>query len=156
MHKTRWGPVSHPRYHNGFSLVELIAVMLIAAVVAVVGLSRGLPSATLQLQSSRDLVITSLLLAQQNAMVQSAPVALVVGVDELDIRRDRNLDNHFETSESIGGGALSYPVRLPGGVQISLAEVRFDHAGFTEPTEITLSKGRRSLVVDVSGAGYAR
>lgn len=142
--------------NRGFTLVELVAVMVITGILASVAISRSLPNTTFQLQAGRDLVVSALFLAQQKAMAQDDRVAVITSGSQIDVRVDSNQNGSFEVGESIRVGGTTYPLTLPGGVSLSAAQLQYDQLGHTTPRVLTVAKGSAAVTVTVSGAGYAR
>lgn len=140
---------------QGFSLVELITVLVIVGVLASVASSRMGPQATLQLQAGRDMVVSAFFVAQQTAMAQSQPVRVIAGDGRIDIRVDRNGDGLFSADESLSFAGTFYPRALPGNLQISAASIDYDRLGHASPAQITLSQGGASVSLTISEAGYA-
>lgn len=154
MHNEIDGSVNYKRA-QGFSLVELIAVLVIVAIVGGVAISRSLPSTSLQLLAARDLLITSVLLAQQKAMSQSAPVVLVTAAHQIQIKLLPSDDSSSAVTQARRVSGMSFPLYLPADIQLNHAQLQFDHLGHTEPTLLTISKGAASVTVSVNEVGYA-
>lgn len=147
--------VRHKAFTAGFTLVELIAVMVVVGVLAAVVGSRLMPQTVLQLQAGRDLLTTALFSAQQKAMVQLAPVRVIISGTTIDVRLDANGDGDFSSNESIFVGGTQFPVSVDGGVAFSAHILDYDHLGHTIPTVISLSKGGQNVDVTVTATGYA-
>lgn len=131
---------------QGFTLIELIAVILIIAVLSISLTSSIKPSALQQLQAARDMTINALRLAQQTAMSQTASVQFSSSSNTIDI--------------SVGGSSIQaagnkYPKNLPGNVSLSNHSIAYNRLGHTTATTFVLSLGARSVTVNVSGVGYA-
>lgn len=139
---------------QGFSLVELITVLVIVGILASVAGSRMGPHATLQLQAGRDMVVSALFVAQQVAMAQSQPVRVTTGDGRIDIRVDRNGDGVFTPDESLSFAGTAYPNALPGNIQISAATFEYSRLGHTAPAQITLSQSGASVTLTISETGY--
>lgn len=146
--------VNRKAFHSGFSLVELIAVLVVVGVLAAVVSSRMISSTTFQLQAGRDLLITALFSAQQKAMAQLAPVRVTVSGTTIDVRLDSNGDGSFSQSESLYVAGTQYPLRVDGGVVLSARSFDYNHLGHTTPAVISVSKGNQSVAVTVTATGY--
>ncbi len=143
------------RKNAGFNLLELITVMLVVSILATVVGSRMMPNTTLQLQAARDLLVTSLLVAQQKSMAQKNDVRLSTSATSFDIRIDSNDNAVFSSDESIRSFGTTFPIEIPGGVTSTVLDVDYNQLGQTSASTITLTKGSASVVVTISGTGYA-
>lgn len=143
------------RAEQGFSLIELIAVVIIVGIIAAVGSARIAPTNTMQLHASRDTLLTVLLVAQQKAMVQNNAVQLIASDSQIDIRQDVNDNGVFSEDESIRFGGVTYPLTLTGNVMLTSATLDYDHLGRVTPTTLVLTQGSNSVTVTVTGTGYA-
>lgn len=143
-------------HQRGFSLVELVTIMVIIGVLGSVSVTKMMPNAIIQLQGARDLVVSALFVAQQQAMAQASPVRVSVAGGAVDIRRDDNRDGVFAANESLRFAGTQYPLTLPGKISVSHATLDYDRLGRTSDSTISLSKGGASVTVAVSEAGYAR
>lgn len=141
--------------HRGFTLVELITILVIVGVLAATVSSRFMPNALLQMQAGRDQLVSALTIAQQIAMAQSNGVQLFTSGSTIDIRVDSNGDGAFGANESITYAGTRYPLLITGGVSFSAAVVTFDRRGYTLPNSITAVKGDHSVDVTITGTGYA-
>jgi prepilin-type N-terminal cleavage/methylation domain-containing protein len=141
--------------HRGFSLVELVCVMVIVGILATTVSSRFMSNSVLQLQAGRDQLISSLFVAQQKAMTQFNAVRLITSGSSIDIRVDLNDDGSFAAGESIAYGGTQYPLTVPGGVSFNAVTLTYDRRGYVAPSSITATKGADSVVVTISGTGYA-
>jgi MSHA pilin protein MshC len=131
---------------SGFSLVELIAVLIIASIIFIyIGDNSG--QRGLELQSTRDDVIAGLFYAQQIAMARqnnSNPVRFVSdGISTVDIQ---------ESGASVNGDG--YPLTLPVGFTLSSATLNYDKLGRTTPTTLTLSGSGSSVNITIESSGY--
>lgn len=147
--------VSHKAHISGFTLVELIAVLIVVGVLAAMVGSRMISQTTFQLQAGRDLLTTALFSAQQKAMAQLAPVRVTVNGTTIDIRLDANGDGSFSSSESIYVAGTQYPMVVEGGVVFSAHSLDYNHLGHTTPAVISVGKGGQSVQVTVTATGYA-
>lgn len=134
---------------EGFSLIELITVMILLGIISIVLFSRVGPAATAPLQSSRDDLIAALFFAQQQAMMRKN-ISVVLSAGSITVR-ENNADIVVSTDR--------YPLRLPAGVTLSPATLVYDKLGRTTATDITLTgSGNSSGVtarVRVEASGYA-
>lgn len=136
---------------RGFSLVELVAVIVVLAVISVSVLQRSLSTSTIELQGSRDLLISAFFSAQQLAMSQNKAVSITTSSSTIDVLIDNNDDGTPETSAQ----ALfeSYPQTIDATLNTSV--FLFDKLGQTTQGSIIVSQGGQSVTVNVSETGYA-
>lgn len=147
--------LSQSRAQRGFTLVELIAVLVIAGILAGVTASRIASSRSFQLQAGRDFLISALFVAQQKAMTQTSPVQLSIAGKQLDIRVDDNNDGIFSASESLQNAGQNYPVELPGNISASSHNLVYNGLGHTLATGISLSNTSSTVTVNISATGFA-
>ena len=147
---------NHRVTSSGFTLVELIAVMVIVAVISTIGLTRLLPASMFQLQAGRDQLVSALFHAQQKALFTAYPTRLTTLAGVVDIRQDVNGDALFSATESVRVGAVQYPLTLVSGVQMTAHSLDYNALGETSQASITLTKGGNTVVVAVSQAGFAQ
>lgn len=133
---------------RGFTLIELISIIIVLAVIAVALGSRFSDTGAAQLQASRDDIVAALLLAQQTAMARdsaSNPVSVIAAATSVTV--------------SDGGNTLSASVSLPSSMSLSgdLGTHAYDKLGRTNAYSLNLSgAGSNSATIDVEGSGYAR
>lgn len=145
------------RGSSGFSLIELIAVMVIVGVVSVTATSRMAPTATFQLQASRDKVLAAFFIAQQRAMSQSASVQLVARASEVDILVDTDGDGSFADETSFYLDENAFPIELDSNQSFTAGTgtFTFNRLGYTSPGTLTLTQDTRTVDINVSSTGYA-
>jgi MSHA pilin protein MshC len=141
---------------RGFTLVELIAVMVIAGILAVAAVGRMMSPNVHALQSARDQTLLCIHSAQQLAMSQQKSVRVLLGGTSLDVRKDANSNGVFASDESVLLGAIQFPVALTQGVTVANSTLDFNSLGETTASTITLSLQSRSLSINVSATGFAR
>ncbi|WP_086931228.1 GspH/FimT family pseudopilin [Agarilytica rhodophyticola] len=137
---------------KGFSLVELIAILLLIAILGGAATSSLLPSTTFQLQASRDQIITAFFIAQQRAMVQTNPVRLVIRApNQVDVREISG-----SVDASINTSAVRYPINLLDNQNLTPIAITFDRLG--RPTNggatLTLNQNSESLQITISATGF--
>lgn len=142
---------------SGFSLIELVAVMVIVSVLATVGVVRIMPSAVHEIQAAKDQLASALAYAQQRALYTPNTVRVILSGNQIDIREDVNNDSSYSEAERIRHGAVQYPLSLVNQVQVSSHVLDYDTLGeIAAPVSVTLSKGSRSVTLAISLSGYAR
>lgn len=130
----------------GFTLTELIAVLVILGIVATALISR-VDQSTFKLQTSRDDIVAGLFYAQQVAIARSDgdSIAFISTANSIDVQENGN---------SLTGGA-AYPLTLPTGITMTPATLTYDKLGRTTATILTISGDGQSVTINVSDSGYA-
>lgn len=141
---------------QGFSLIELITVMILLGILSITLFSRLGPVNTAAVQSGRDDIIAALFFAQQTAMMRSngGNVRVVITGNSVSVTENNN---------PIAVGANDYPLVLPQGVTVTTTDAdgvfSFDKLGRTTAASITLtgsgSTAGTSAVIQVEASGYA-
>ena len=140
---------------SGFTLLELVAIIVVIAVIGATAATSLVPSTTFQLQAGRDTVVAALFHAQQRALSQADSVRLTTSGSSIDIRQDANGNSTFESSESILVGSIQYPITLDGNVTITSHTLDYDRLGETTAATITVTKSSSNETVNVSAMGFA-
>lgn len=128
----------------GFSLIELLTVIIIASILLVF-IGNNLGQRGLELQASRDDVVTALFQAQQIAMARqssSNPVQFISSGSSVDIQEN-------------GASVEGYPLPLPPGVSLSATTLEYDKLGRTSATVLSLNGSGSSTSITVETSGYA-
>lgn len=143
---------------HGFSLIELITVMILLGILSITLFSRLGPVNTAAVQSGRDDIIAALFFAQQTAMMRSNGGNIWVEVTN-------NSVSVMESGNPIDVGY--YPLTLPQGVLASAItddpsdndQFVFDKLGRTQSGSITLTGSGNtagtSATIRVEASGYA-
>ena len=135
------------RTSQGFTLIELIAVMIVVGILAI-GISSRFPdSSAASVQASRDDIIAALFFAQQTAMAR----------DNIQLSITANTVNVTENGNSIRIHSDAYPLALPSGVSVTAIPSTFSYnkLGKTTPGSITVSRDGLSATITVEASGYA-
>lgn len=134
---------------RGFSLIELITVMILIGVISVMLFSRVGSVGTAPIQSSRDDLIAALFFAQQQAMMRPN-ITLVTTATSVSVR---------ENGTPIQVASNYYPLAMPAGVTLSSVSLAYDKLGRTSATTISISGSGNSAGVSASvrveASGYA-
>ncbi len=137
------------RQSRGFTLIELVSVVVLVGILSVVLFSRLGGVHTANIQSSRDDVIAALFFAQQQAMMRSTGnnIRVVLTTNSVSVTED---------GAAINLGGSYYPLALPSGITASSATFSYDKLGRTTAGTITLSgSGGVSASIRVEASGYA-
>ena len=133
---------------KGFTLVELLAILLIVGILAVSAYARFSSPTEFQVQASRDDLVAALFYAQQLAMARNSTIAVVTTANSVSVTEDGGDLMH---------GSAQYPLTLNNSVVLSPATtLTYNRLGETTATTFSLSKAGVSLQVTVSAAGYAQ
>lgn len=140
------------RYKKGFTLIELIAVIIIIGVLSVSLYSRFGSATAAGVQASRDDIIAALFYAQQTAMARSGVVLTVAG----------NSVNVTENGNPLRVHSGAYPLALASGVTVTSLSTpltftynKLGKITTSVPASITLSRGGVSATITVEASGYA-
>jgi prepilin-type N-terminal cleavage/methylation domain-containing protein len=141
-------------HHNysqaGFSLVELIAVMIIVGVLATTASVKFSPS-DIDLQAAKADVLAALIFSREIAMARSdgsSAVTFITTSSSIDVRVN---------NASIASASHSYPVTLKDSVTITagVGTLSFNRLGESNPHSLTLSQDGFTDAITISGVGYA-
>jgi MSHA pilin protein MshC len=133
------------RVQRGFTLIELIAVMVIVGVMSVALFSRIGTINKSYVQAGRDDLIAALFFAQQTAMARSG-IQVVVSATSVSV---------VENGTPIIVHQQGYPLLFPNGVTATPVTLAYDKLGTTTATVITLTGSGASASVTVEASGYA-
>ena len=131
---------------RGFTLVELITVIILVSIMSVTLFSRLGSVSSANLQAGRDDLIAALFFAQQAAMARNN-IQLVLTTNSVSVT---------ENGTPIIVHSKGYPLSFPSGVSTTATTLTYDKLGRTTATTITLvSTGGASATITVEDTGYA-
>lgn len=138
---------------RGFTLIELIAVVIVVSIISVTLFSRLGSVATANVQASRDDLIAALFFAQQTAMARSG-ISVVISAGSVSVR---------ENGTPIVVHSKGYPLNFASGVTASVSPgslpltLTYDKLGrVPTKTLINLSgPSSTSASVTLETSGYA-
>jgi len=135
---------------SAFTLIELVAVLVIIGILATIVLLRSNPS-DIVLQTAKNDVFAALVFARETAMARSdgsSAITLMTTENTVDVRVNNVSVNNINQV---------YPLTFPSDISITSADqlLAFNTLGETSEQTIILSDGERSLVITISGVGYA-
>ncbi len=136
---------------RGFSLIELIAVIIVLGVISFVVLPRFTSTDVAAVQSARDQVLGALFTAQQLAMARASDdntLRVIIDADSLNVT---------ENGTSVNQAGANFPLALPSGVTITAGTGTYDYdkLGRTSSAQIVLARGSTSATVNLEASGYA-
>ncbi len=132
---------------RGFTLIELITVIILVSIISVTAFSRLGNISSANVQASRDDIIAALFFAQQTAMARNN-IQLVVTSNSVSVT---------ENGTPIVVHSKGYPLALASGVSATVATLTYDKLGRTSATTIGLSStsgASASIVVEASGYAH--
>lgn len=138
--------ISGYRAAAGFTLIELVAVLVLTAILSGVAISRTFSNSAFELQATRGLVVSTLRTAQQLAMNQTDSVRFSTSGNQLNILRSGAALDSFN--------GLSLPIVLPSSQSITAASFDFDRLGRTSASSLLLSQESMTVTITVSEAGH--
>ncbi len=134
------------RRERGFTLIELITVIILISIVSVTLFSRLGSVNSANIQAGRDDLIAALFFAQQTAMARSN-IQLVLTTNSVSVT---------ENGTPIKVHAQGYPLAFPSGVTTTPVMLSYDKLGRTTATTISLSAtGGLSASITLEASGYA-
>ncbi len=147
--------MTHPLYiyrlkQSGFSLIELMAVMVITGILSATAFVKFSPS-DIDLQTAKSDLLAALVYARETAMARSdglSNISVVLSSSSIDVRIN---------NASVDSVSQQYPLSLKSSVSITggTGTLSFNRLGETSEHSITLTQGASSDVVTISGVGYA-
>lgn len=134
---------------RGFTLIELITVMILVGILSITLFARMGPVSTAPIQSGRDDLIAALFFAQQQAMMRSN-ITLVLTANTISVN---------DSNVPIKVSSDFYPLTLPAGVSLPALTLSYDKLGRTTKTQIVLTGSDNSsgvtATIQVEASGYA-
>lgn len=136
------------RTQNGFTLIELIAVMILVGILSVTLMSRMSGVNTAGVQAGRDSLIAACFFAQQTAMARAGSgntIQLSVSGSTVNVTEN-------------GSSLVGYPLTLSGNVSMSASPstYTYDKLGRTAPGSVTISHSSGAAVtITLDASGYA-
>ena len=145
-------------YQAAFTLIELVAVLVIVGILAATILIRITPS-DVDLQSAKNDVMAALVFARETAMARSdgtSSVTVVITEALVGAVLETSIDVRVNNS-SINNIHQNYPLVLPKTVTVTPAnqQILFTTLGETAAELITLEDNEIEVTINVSGVGYA-
>ena len=139
-------PVRRRASECGFTFVELmVVIVIIGLAAAAVVLAIPEPGGSLRAEAERFAARARA--ARDSAIIESRPVALLVGPGGYDVaRRGRGgwqPAAHYDWAEGTGAEA-------GGGAS---ARIRFDSTGLADPLHLVLRRGERRIAVAIGADG---
>lgn len=137
---------------RGFTLIELVAVMILVGILSITLFNRLSFTGTAPVLAGRDDVIAALFFAQQQAMMRPN-ISLVLTENSVSVN---------ENGSPIQVSSDYYPLAMPKGVVLPNVILSYDKLGRTTAREIIVTGTGNSsgvsatIQVDASGYAYAK
>lgn len=144
--------IQNAHKESGYTLIELVAVMILLGIVSVTLFFRAGSLGTAPVQAGRDDVIAALFFAQQQAMMRPN-ISLVLTENSVSVNEN---GNPIQVSSDY------YPLAMPKGVVLPNLILSYDKLGRTTAREIIVTGAGNSsgvsatIQVDASGYAYAK
>ena len=137
------------RSERGFTLIELITVMILISIISVSLFSRLGSVSSANLQAGRDDLIAALFFAQQTAMARNN-IQLIITASSVSVT---------ENGTPIKVHAQGYPLNFPSGVTATPLTLTYDRLGRTGSaaanTIVLSATGGLSASITLEASGYA-
>ncbi|MGH1440453.1 MAG: prepilin-type N-terminal cleavage/methylation domain-containing protein [Cellvibrionaceae bacterium] len=142
--------VYRPLRCNGFSLLELIAVLMITSVLALTVLPRFTFNDN-HILLAKQQIIDGLRHSRELALARAqtnTDIRFIVSASTIDVRQD---------GVSVRLPNVTYPINLPSDITVSRGRgfIVFDQLGQSSTALIEVSNGERSETVTLTRGGYA-
>lgn len=164
--------MSHRYQQNGFTMIELVAIMVIIAIMAAVAIPRFTKLSTYSLTQSTNELVEAIRFAQETSMVQVDTHYQIVtgGSDKYRVRQyDLTTTSTSDITNPLSGSSPFVADNNDwSGITLGSANLSFDNRGYpcasaapcnapmTNPVTITLSDGTDSQSITVEPiTGYA-
>lgn len=143
--------------HRGYTLVELITVLMIAGIVSAVAVPRLIGTRAVDCYALQQETRAALRYAQKAAIANRRTVCVSFTIDSVTLRIASNFGSTNCTLDLAGpGGEPAYRVQGRGGASFAVvpASFRFDASGAPNGAQsIAMAAGSGTILVE-AGSGY--
>ncbi len=158
--------VLSPSWQRGFTLVELITIMVILGILAATALPRFFDRSTFDSRGFYDQVISTLRYAQKTAVAQRRFVCVAFTANDITLRIDLTAPSAAYTATTClatvpltGSDGQPYTVSAPAGKGVTLSggvDFYFDALGRPSLPQVISVSGYNSAITVTAGTGYVR
>lgn len=153
--------LSREKKQNGFTLVELITVLVIVGILAVAVMPRFFDRTSFDSRAFYDQTISTLRYAQKLAIAQRRFVCVEIAGGVITLTYDKTPPSVAHTAAACPGstlinpttGASPYTMVAPSGVTVTAANFNFDALGSTAAKQTITVSGYGDVIVE-AGTGY--
>lgn len=153
--------LSDRRTCGGFTMVELVLVIVIAGIIAAVAVPRMIDRSAFQTRGSASDIRTALRYAQRLAMAKNREVCVTTTATDLTLMFNPSLVSGAACSQSVirpDGSSPSYIVTPPAGITLTPGiSFRFDAQGRPNPNAVVnMTVGGTVPVTVAHETGYVQ
>lgn len=142
---------SGSKKQHGFTLVELITIMVIVGILAVAAAPRFFDANSFQSRGFNDQVISSLRYAQKVAIAQHRFVCVTIAANTISLAQGATAACGTPLPNISGAG--NYSVAAPNGVTVGAAVFNFDALGKPSAGQTITVSGNTAITVEAE-TGY--
>ncbi len=138
-----------PKKQRGFTLIELVAVLVLVAVIAVYATNRYVGKAGFADYSAQDLIISAARIAQQRAMYDHSGTCFRLSISNNVVSAQSNAGGSYS---NIGPVDWASGVALDSEVSVSNINIYFDGLGSAIGTTADCGGTEASTAIAINGA----
>ncbi|MEI6302598.1 MAG: GspH/FimT family pseudopilin [Betaproteobacteria bacterium] len=158
VHKWRIGRPGRPSI-SGFTLIELVMIMVLTGIIAVVAVPRMVEKITFNTRGFADQVRAAIQYAQKVAIAQRRNVCVVISSGTLTVTRAAAAGSGVACTVAVANpaGGSSYSFSAPSGVSLgaSSSPITYDALGSTAAAVTVTITGDQTITFAIEqGTGY--
>lgn len=147
------------RFSNGFTLIELVTVMVLTGIIAVIALPRMVDKLTFNTRGFADQARAAIQYAQKVAIAQRRNVCVAISSGTLTVTKAATAGSAVACTVAVAepAGGSSYSLSAPSGVSLgtSSSPITYDALGSTAVGVTVTITGDQTITFTVeSGTGY--
>lgn len=150
--KVNLKPVLSLKSSSGFTLIELVVVILLIGIISFVAAPRFFNSSVIMERSAADEIISALRFTQQMAMSRGGGIELSTTANSYNVKYTAS-GTFLKSPDRTGD--YNKTLSLPSGVSISVVTIAFTGLGEPSPNvDTTITIGSYTITVEAE-TGYA-